>query len=48
MTLAFQADAPLLLHARSTAPVILALGQDEPTLFPAGAEFNRAIAPGAA
>jgi hypothetical protein len=41
-----------VLHARTTAPVILALDQvgraGLPSLFPAGAEFNRYLTAGAA
>jgi hypothetical protein len=52
MALSFAAPAPAVLHARTTAPVILALDQggraESPALFPAGAEFNRYIAAGAA
>jgi hypothetical protein len=52
MALSFLAPAPAVLHARTTAPVILALDQGgragPPALFPAGAEFNRYLAAGAA
>jgi uncharacterized protein len=52
MTLSFSAPAPAVLHARTSAPVILALDQggraEPPALFPAGAEFNRYLADGAA
>lgn len=53
MAFAVTAGTPLLLHARSTAPVILALRQgegeeEEPELYPAGAEFHRHVAPGKA
>jgi hypothetical protein len=41
-----------LLHARTSAPVILTLAQGgqagEPVAFPAGAEFHRLLAPGSA
>jgi uncharacterized protein YecT (DUF1311 family) len=50
MALDLKADAPRLLHVRTTAPVILALvqgGQEEaPAIFPAGAEFHRYQVPG--
>jgi hypothetical protein len=52
MALSFSASAPAVLHARTSAPVILALDQggraESPALFPAGAEFNRYFAAGAA
>jgi len=52
MALSFSAPAPAVLHARTSAPVILALDQggraESPALFPAGAEFSRYIAAGAA
>jgi uncharacterized protein len=41
-----QPATPVLLHARTTAPVILALGNGSPELFPAGAEFHRYLAAG--
>ena len=37
-----------LLRVRSTAPVILALGDEAPILFPAGAAFSRYLAAGPA
>jgi hypothetical protein len=52
MALTLDGSAPRLLHARTTAPVILALRQGEaaaePLLFPAGAELHRYLAAGAA
>lgn len=51
MTFAISADAPMLLHARTTAPVIVALnqgGEEAPELYPAGAELHRYVAPGKA
>jgi uncharacterized protein len=52
MTLSFSAPTPAVLHARTTAPVIAALSQGggavAPELFPAGAEFHRYLAAGAA
>jgi uncharacterized protein len=52
MTLALAPDAPVLLHARTSAPVILSLvqeGREEPPeLFAAGAEFHRYLAAGPA
>ncbi|MDB5510538.1 MAG: hypothetical protein JWR08_21 [Enterovirga sp.] len=52
MALALKPDGPVLLHARTSAPVILALsqgGQDgPPTAFAAGAELHRLLAPGEA
>ncbi len=48
MALALSPDAPLLLHARTTAPVVLALGEDAPRVFPAGAEFHRYLPAGTA
>ena len=45
-------EAPVLLHATTTAPVLLALQQGSrpavPVLFPAGAELHRALAAGPA
>ncbi len=45
-------DRPMLLHASTTAPVLLGLKQpgqdDRPALFPAGAEVHRMVAAGAA
>ncbi len=50
--LAFTLDTPMLLRARTTAPVIIALAQDgqreAPQLFPAGAEYHRYLAAGSA
>ena len=51
MTFALKQDTPVLLHARTTAPVILALDLghgSEPLLFPAGAELHRYVPAGAA
>jgi hypothetical protein len=51
MTLALKQDAPALLHARTTAPVILTLDLGhggEPQLFPAGAELHRYVPAGEA
>jgi hypothetical protein len=51
MTLALKQDTPALLHARTTAPVILTLDLgrgDEPLLFPAGAELHRYVPAGEA
>ena len=52
MRFALQQDQPVLLHARSNAPVILMLSQDgkaeAPVLFASGAEFHRYLAGGAA
>jgi hypothetical protein len=47
MTLRFDAATPMLLHARTTAPVILALGDGAPMMFPAGADFHRTVPQGA-
>ena len=44
IALALPADAPVLLHARTTAPVILTLGDAAPTLYPAGAVLSRYMA----
>ncbi|MBE9607072.1 hypothetical protein IAI18_19580 [Acetobacteraceae bacterium H6797] len=41
MALSLNPGGPGLLQARSTAPVVLALGDDAPIAFPAGAEFHR-------
>jgi hypothetical protein len=50
MTLSLSPPTAALLHARTTAPVIVILRRDNaeeaPLLFPAGAEFHRYIAPG--
>jgi uncharacterized protein len=46
MTLRFDAATPMLLHARTTAPVILAVGDDPPVMFPSGADFHRAVPAG--
>ena len=50
MALSFTADAPMLLHVSTTAPVLAGLQQagrtDMPALFPAGAELHRVVAPG--
>ena len=50
MTFALKQGAPVLLHARTTAPVILSLAQGTgttgPLLFPAGAEFHRYVGAG--
>jgi hypothetical protein len=52
MTLALTQQTPVLLNARSTAPVILALNQGgalgDPELFPAGAELHAYVGAGAA
>lgn len=52
MTLALAQGTPMLLNARSTAPVILALSQKEakgdPVVFPAGAEFHAYVQAGEA
>ncbi|SDR59926.1 Protein of unknown function [Rhizobiales bacterium GAS113] len=52
MRFALKQDTPVLLHARTSAPVILVLKQGdaagEPVLFPAGAEFHRYVAAGEA
>jgi hypothetical protein len=52
MTLALAPDAPILLNARSNAPVILALDQGgalgDPVLYPAGAELHAYVGVGAA
>ncbi len=52
MALRLSPDNPLLLHATTTAPVLLALAQGgrtaTPELFPAGAEWHRALAAGPA
>jgi hypothetical protein len=51
MSFALKQDTPVLLHARTTAPVILALdlGQgSEPLMFPAGAELHRYVPVGQA
>ncbi|MBS7812077.1 lysozyme inhibitor LprI family protein [Roseococcus pinisoli] len=47
MALALDPSGPVLLHARTTAPVVLALGDAPPELFAAGAELHRYL-PGAA
>ena len=44
MALTLPADSPVLLHARTTAPVILTLGDAPPTLYPAGAVLSRYMA----
>ncbi len=52
MALSLSPELPVLLHASTTAPVLLALAQGDrpatPVLFPAGAEFHRALAAGPA
>ena len=52
MRFALKQDAPVLLHARTSAPVILALKQGDasvgPILYAAGAEFHRYVAAGEA
>jgi uncharacterized protein len=52
MALALAPETPVLLQARTTAPVILDLAQggaqEAPLLFPAGAEFHRYLAAGPA
>ena len=47
MAFAIPADAPMLLHAATTAPVLLDLGTG-PMLFPAGAELHRVVPAGGA
>lgn len=49
MSFALKADAPMLLRARSSAPLIAIVrqgGADAPLVFPAGAELNRYLAAG--
>jgi hypothetical protein len=52
MTLSFAAASPVLLHARTTAPVIVILARGDrpepPVMFPAGAEFHRYVPAGKA
>jgi hypothetical protein len=52
MTLALSLDTPVLLNARSSGPVILALDQSgapgDPVLYPAGAELHAYVGAGAA
>jgi uncharacterized protein len=52
MSLALKADRAKLLHARTSAPVILSLAQagrsPAPVAFPSGAEFHVLLAPGEA
>lgn len=52
MALAFDQDAPGLLHVSTTAPVFASLAQagrtGPPRLFPAGAELHMTLAPGPA
>lgn len=52
VAVAIERDTPILLRARTTSPVIVALAQgDEPTvpiLYPSGAEFHRYLAAGRA
>ncbi len=52
MALSLHPEAAMLLHARTTAPVLLGLVQsgraEPPELFAAGAEFNRMVAAGPA
>jgi hypothetical protein len=52
MALALTQDRPVLLHATTSAPVLIGLKQtgrtDAPALFPAGASFHRVVAAGAA
>ncbi|MGA2638503.1 hypothetical protein [Methylocella sp.] len=52
MTLALSPEAPILLNARSTSPVILALDQGgalgDPLLYPAGAELHAYVGAGEA
>jgi hypothetical protein len=51
MAFALRQDTPVLLHARTSAPVILELaqgGSNTPQMFPAGAELHRHLAAGAA
>ena len=44
MALSLPVPAPVLLHARSTAPVILRLDDGAPVLFAAGASLSRYVA----
>lgn len=44
MALSLTPGGPVLMHARTTAPVILTLGGGPPTLFAAGAELHRYLA----
>lgn len=46
MALSLAPDAPVLLHATTTAPVLLGVGDAPPELFAAGAEFHRALPAG--
>ncbi|MBR0654556.1 hypothetical protein [Plastoroseomonas arctica] len=46
MALRLAPAAPVLFQARSTGPVILALGGAPPEVFPAGAEFQRYLPAG--
>jgi hypothetical protein len=46
MSLGFTASTEILLHVRSTAPVILALGKGAPMIFAQGAELHRALPAG--
>jgi hypothetical protein len=51
MALAMKVDRPTLLHARTSAPVILSLAQPgggagAPQAFPSGAEFHALVNPG--
>jgi hypothetical protein len=48
MALRFAPETPVLLHATTTAPVLLGLADAPPMLFAAGAEFHVAIPAGAA
>jgi hypothetical protein len=52
MALTLTQDRPMLLHATTSAPVLIGLKQagrtDAPALFPAGASFHRVVAAGAA
>jgi hypothetical protein len=43
MAVRVPADGPVLLHATTTAPVLLGLPGEPPELFASGAEFHRAV-----
>jgi hypothetical protein len=46
MALALSPATPILLHATTTAPVIVAFGDEPPVMFPAGADLYRYLPPG--
>lgn len=46
MALRFTSDTAALLHATTTAPVLIGLGEAAPALFPSGAEFHVAVPAG--